>query len=60
MSRTLAALAAAYVGRRVQLAPPRTGTGTVLRVTRHGFTIRTDTGHTLHRIRDDDIDAYLD
>lgn len=67
MSRAMATLAAAYVGRRVELAPHRDEWmqgdryGTVLRVTARGFTVRLNrSGRTIRAVRDDDIGAYLD
>lgn len=67
MTRTLATLAGAYVGRRLELAPHREEWargdryGTVLRVTRAGFVVRLErSGRTIRGIRDDDIGAYLD
>ncbi len=52
MSAALAALAARAVGRRVRLHNGTTGT--ITRVTRHGYVIAVD------RVTHDEIDAYLD
>lgn len=67
MSRTLAALASAYVGRRIELAPHRDEWmrgdryGTILRVTSRGFVVKLErSGRTVRSIRDEDIMTYLD
>lgn len=67
MSRAYAAIAGAYVGRTVELAPHLDvwargdRFATVVRVTGAGFTVRTNRGKvTLRRITDNEIARYLD
>lgn len=67
MSARLAALAAQYVGRRVEIAPHMDAWivgdrfGTIVRVTSRGFHVRMDrTGRTFRCMTDREIFQYLD
>lgn len=67
MSRGYAAIAGAYVGRTVELAPHLDRfargdrIGTVTRVTGRGFTLTmTRSGQTVRNVTDDMIGRYLD
>jgi len=67
MSRLLAALAAQYVGRRIELAPHRDEWmrgdrfGTVTRVTGRGFVVKLErSGRTVTGVKDEDVGGYLD
>lgn len=67
MSARLAALAAQYVGRRIELAPHLDSWmrgdrfGTISRVTSRGFTVRLErSGRSLHGVTDDMVGRYVD
>lgn len=67
MSAAYAALAGAYVGRSVELAPHMERwamgdrIGTVTRVTGRGFVLRmVRSGQTMRNVTDDMIGSYLD